>query len=214
MPIEIEMEQALYLFIPIVMIVVAIYFLFIHKRKCPSCRRSVRPFWKECPCESGPSIVFPHEPADERETGPAPDAKPFSYDDAQPLSGETMGTEVMLPSISPAWLAIEEPGLPDKRFEIKEAVTSIGTGADNDIVLKDKAVSRHHVKIRIEGQRYFIYDLASTNGTKVNGRKTTKKSIKEGDDIEIGHTRMTFKAEALPSEAPEYEHKPSDLLKM
>ena len=212
MPIEIEMEQAIYLFIPIVMILVAIYFLFIHKRRCPSCRRSVRPFWKECPCESGPSIFFPAEPAEERETGPAPDTKPFSYDDAQPLSGETMGTEVMLPSISPAWLLIEEPGLSEKRFEIKETVTSIGTGVDNDIVLKDKAVSRHHAKIRIEGQKYFIYDLASTNGTKVNGRKITKKSINEGDDIEIGHTRMTLTIEALTSEIP--EHRPSDLLKM
>jgi len=212
MPIEIEMEQAIYLFIPIVMIIVAFYFLLIHKRRCPSCKRSVRPFWRDCTCESEPSIFFSREPVEEREVEPAADIKPFSYDDAKPLSGEGIGTEVMLPTISPAWLLIEEMGMPEKRYEIKEAITSIGTSPDNDIVLKDKAVSRHHAKIRIEGQKYFIYDLASTNGTKVNGRRVTKKSMKEGDDIEIGHTRMTLTSEALTSEIP--EHRPSDLLKM
>jgi len=162
--------------------------------------------------------VFSSEPEEEREEEPeiastAP-VRPFSHDDAQPLSGEGMGTEVILPPVSPAWLLIEEWGMPEKRYEIKETVISFGTSVDNDIVLKDKAVSRHHAKIRVEARKYFIYDLASTNGTKVNGRKITKKWIKEGDGIEIGHSRMTFKTEALSSEAPEYKHRLSDLLKM
>jgi hypothetical protein len=212
MPMEIEMEQLIYLLIPIVAIIVGIYFLFIHQRRCPSCGRPVRPFWRECSCISEPSIVFSQEPQEEREIEPAADIKPFSYDDAQPLSGEQGGTEVMIPSISPAWLLIMEWGGAEKKYEMKGMVISIGTSDDNDIVLKDKAVSRHHAKIRIEGQKYFVYDLASTNGTRVNGRKITKKWIQEGDSIEMGHTRITFKTEAQPGEIPEY--KPSDLLKM
>ena len=206
------MEHLIYLLIPIVAIIVGIYLLFIHQRRCPSCGRLIRPFWRDCSCASEPSIVFSQEPQEEREIGPVADIKPFSYDDAQPLSGELKGTEVMIPSISPAWLHIMEWGVPEKRYEMKGMVTSIGTSADNDIVLKDKAVSRHHAKIRIEGQKYFVNDLASTNGTRVNGRKITKKWIKEGDSIEMGHTRITFKTEAQPGEIPEY--KPSDLLKM
>jgi hypothetical protein len=212
MPMEIEMGQLIYLLIPIVAIIVGIYFLFIHQRRCPSCGRPVRPFWRECLCISEPSIVFSQEPQEEREIEPAADIKPFSYDDAQPLSGEVGGTEVMIPTISPAWLLIMEWGGPEKRYEMKGMVISIGTSGDNDIVLKDKAVSRHHAKIRFEGQKYFVYDLASTNGTRVNGRKITKKWIKEGDSIEMGHVRMTFRTEAQPGEMPEY--KPSDLLKM
>ena len=210
---EIEMEQLIYLLIPIVAIIVGIYLLFIHQRRCPSCGRLIRPFWRDCSCALEPSIVFSQEPQEEQEIEPVADIKPFSYDDAQPLSGEPpKGTEVMIPSISPAWLLIMEWGVPEKRYEMKGMVTSIGTSVDNDIVLKDKAVSRHHAKIRIEGQKYFVNDLASTNGTRVNGRKITKKWIKEGDTIEMGHTRLTFKTEAQPSEMPEY--KPSDLLKM
>ena len=244
----IEMEQLIYFLIPTTMLIVGIYLLIIHKRTCPSCGRSIRPFWRQCSCASEPSTVFsppfeeeldqepeigstaemspfPYDqkPGEKREivstadTTPVdikPDLSSFSYDDAQPLSGERMGTEVMLPPISSAWLLIEEPGMPEKRYEIKGAVTSIGTSDDNEIVLKDKAVSRHHSKIRIEGQKYFVYDLASTNGTRVNERKITKKWIKEGDTIEMGHTKMIFKTEASPIEPPEYKHKPSDLLKI
>jgi len=247
MPLSIEMEQLIYFLIPIVMIIAGIYFLFIHGRRCTSCGRSVRPFWRECPCASAPSTVFspafeeemgeeeefgandeiapfPYEPKPAEKPQFAPpadispadvkpetkaDTKPFSYDDAQ-----RMGTEVMLPLVISAWLLIREQELPERKYEITSAVTSIGTSADNEIVLTDKAVSRHHAKIRIEGQKYYVYDLASTNGTKVNDRKVTKKWIKEGDSIEMGHTKMSFMTEARPSEPIDYRHKPSDLFKM
>lgn len=208
-------EQIMYFFIPIILIFAGIYLLFLHRRKCPLCKRSVRPFWSKCSCASEPSIVFPQEPVEEQENGVVADMRPFShdqkteekreigstvhittpysFDDAQPFSGEEVGTEVMLPSISPAWLLIEELGMPEKRYEIKEMVTSIGKSSDNEIVLNDTAVSRHHARIKLEGKKYFIYDLVSTNGTRVNGRKITKKWIKEGDIIEMGHTRMAFK---------------------
>ncbi|MFX0202563.1 MAG: FHA domain-containing protein [Candidatus Hodarchaeota archaeon] len=230
---EIIMEHPIYFLLPVVMIIGGTYLLFLHRRRCPLCGKSVRPFWRECSCASEPPTVFSQEPEEEQENGSVAEMRPFShdqkpeeereiastarvtpfsFDDAQPLSGEEMGTVVMPPSISPAWLLIEEWAMPEKRYEIRKKAISIGTTSDNDIVLTDKAVSRHHAKIRIEGKKYFIYDMASTNGTRVNGRKITKKWIKEGDSIEMGHTRMTFKTEAQPSEISEY--KPSDLLKM
>ena len=209
MPIEIGTEHLIYFLFPIVVIILGIYFLIIHKRKCPSCGMPIRPVWRECSCASGPSIFFSQEPEEEEEVKETPaEAKPFSYDATQSFMTGGMGTEVMLPSMTSAWLLIEEKGMPEKKHEIKGTAVSIGNSDDNDIVLQDKAISRHHAKIRIEGKKHFIYDLASTNGTKVNGRKITKKWIKEGDTIEVGHTRMTFK----PSEMPEV--KPSNLLKM
>jgi hypothetical protein len=209
MPMQIGTEHLVYLIFPVVVIILGIYFLAIHKRKCPSCGRPIRPVWRECYCVSEPSIFFSQESEGQQEAGtPAAATESFSFDDAQPFSGEGMGTEVMLPSMTSAWLLIEETGMPEKRYEIKRTIISIGSSDDNDIILKDKAVSRHHAKIRVEGRKHFVYDLASTNGTTVNGRKITKKWIKDGDTIEVGHTTMTFKA----SEAP--EAKPSNLLKM
>ncbi|MCK5554072.1 MAG: FHA domain-containing protein [Deltaproteobacteria bacterium] len=83
--------------------------------------------------------------------------------------------------------------MPEKKYEINGIAISIGRSDDNDVVLSDSTVSLRHAKIRFEGEKYFIYDLASTNGTRVNGRKIIKKSFKEGDIIEMGHTRMAFK---------------------
>ena len=119
-----------------------------------------------------------------------------------------METEVMLPPVPSAWLILVDREIPEKRYEIRRPVISIGSGGDNDIVLNDRAVSRHHAKIRIEGKKRFIYDLASTNGTRVNGRKIAKKWIKEGDCIEIGHNKMAFRTGEIP------HYKPSDLLKL
>jgi hypothetical protein len=231
MPMELGTIDLFYFFIPIVVIVVGLYLLFIHKRRCASCGRPIRPIWRECPCASKPSLVFSEEPAPqvpkdkepvtqrleahrEMKLALEPERKPFSFDDAEPLFGSQTAarTEVIPPSISSAWLEIEELGKPEKRFAIRGKVISIGSSNDNDLVIKDRTVSRHHAKIRIERQKYFIYDLASTNGTRVNGRKAAKKWIKEGDNIEMGHARMTFRTGAPTEEIA--EHKPSDLLKM
>ena len=209
----IEVEQLFY-FLPlvifIVLIVVGTYFLMVHKRKCPSCGRSIRPIWRECSCTLEPLSTITEEPQWEPDCEPVTDVRPYSYDDAQPSSEKAivMGTELMLPIVPSAWLFIEGRETPEKRYEIKRMVISIGSSDDNDIIFKDRAVSRHHAKIRIEGRKYFIYDLASTNGTRVNGRKIAKRWVKEGDRIEMGHIRMAFRTGEIP------QYKPSDLLRI
>jgi hypothetical protein len=206
----IETEQLIYFLFPIIVVIAGIYFLIIPTKRCPSCEKAIRPIWRECSCASEPSSVITQEPEGELDFESVIVARPYSYEDANPFPEEGMATEVMLPSVPSAWLLIEGRETPEERYEIRGTVISIGTSDDNDIVLMDKAVSRHHAKIRIEGKKYFIYDLASTNGTRVNGRRVAKKWIKEGDGIEMGYTRMAFRTSA--SEIPKY--KPSDLLRM
>ena len=54
--------------------------------------------------------------------------------------------------------------------EISRDVFRIGTRqSDNDAVLHSSGVSRHHARIIREGEKYFLEDLNSTNGTYVNG---------------------------------------------
>jgi pSer/pThr/pTyr-binding forkhead associated (FHA) protein len=58
-------------------------------------------------------------------------------------------------------------------------------------------ISRQHLRITFEDRRFFIEDLGSTNGTRVNGseiRGTGKRPIEDGDDIDVaGALKMTFK---------------------
>lgn len=73
-------------------------------------------------------------------------------------------------------------------------VTSIGReGLKNNIVLDDSAVSAFHAKIRLERGRFVLYDLGSTNGTAINGKRVQKQTLMDGDEIVIGRTVFVFK---------------------
>jgi pSer/pThr/pTyr-binding forkhead associated (FHA) protein len=65
---------------------------------------------------------------------------------------------------------------------------TIGRAADNDLVLADSRVSRHHA--RIAGRRgTLVYaDLGSTNGSRVNGVQVGELVLGAGDRIELGDT--------------------------
>jgi ABC-type multidrug transport system ATPase subunit len=71
-------------------------------------------------------------------------------------------------------------------------VLRIGRLPDNDLVLADLGVSRHHAELRNLGAgRYEITDLGSHNGTYVNGERIATATITEHDIIGIG--RATFR---------------------
>jgi len=90
-------------------------------------------------------------------------------------------------------------------YGIKQTVTSIGRNLGNDVVLEDPTVSLYHATIRLEDGGYFIYDFASTNGTRVNGRKVYRKKLADGDIIELGQSTLVFASKEIsPSSTSQY----------
>jgi hypothetical protein len=71
---------------------------------------------------------------------------------------------------------------------------AIGRDPQNDIVLDDRRVSRKHAEVRLRLGRYTLYDLQSTNGTYVNGRRVVEIVLSDGDRIAIGGVEMLFHA--------------------
>jgi len=72
----------------------------------------------------------------------------------------------------------------------------LGRSRDSDVVIDDPNVSRHHAEVRPSGGSWIVNDLGSTNGIKVNGRRVTgPQSLKRGDVIELGTSRVTFELE-------------------
>jgi pSer/pThr/pTyr-binding forkhead associated (FHA) protein len=72
----------------------------------------------------------------------------------------------------------------------------LGRSRDSDVVIDDPNVSRHHAEVRPSGGSWIVNDLGSTNGIKVNGRRVTgPQSLKQGDVIELGTSRVTFELE-------------------
>jgi ABC-type multidrug transport system ATPase subunit len=77
-------------------------------------------------------------------------------------------------------------------------VIKIGRDADNDIVLADLQVSRHHTEIRKAGDTYQVVDLGSRNGTYLNGRLVQKPTVVHaGDVVSIGRHELLFDGHRL-----------------
>jgi ABC-type multidrug transport system ATPase subunit len=81
---------------------------------------------------------------------------------------------------------------PTSIIQVRTRRLRIGRAPDNDIVLPDLIVSRHHAELReVAGGQHEIVDLGGHNGTYVNGRRVTSAVLKESDIVAIG--RATFR---------------------
>ena len=77
------------------------------------------------------------------------------------------------------------------------AETSVGRTEGNDVILNHPSVSRKHARFEARGDKWWIIDLKSTNGVKVNGTLIAEAQIGAGDKIHIGSVLLELKA--LPS---------------
>lgn len=87
---------------------------------------------------------------------------------------------------SEALLVLFQDGKPCQNWILSRPVTTIGRWEDNDVVVPDRWVSRHHAQIRREGRRYVIEDLDSKNGLFINRKRLAEPVVLEdGDRIQI-----------------------------
>jgi adenylate cyclase len=75
--------------------------------------------------------------------------------------------------------------------------TAIGRTEGNDLVLNHPSVSRKHAKLESRDGKWWITDLKSTNGVKINGNLVTEAQVNPGDKILIGSVQLDIKA--MPS---------------
>lgn len=72
----------------------------------------------------------------------------------------------------------------------------LGRAPDVDIKFQDIHVSSHHARIFFEDNKWFIEDLGSKNGTKINGRRINRPHpLSIGDKIEIGESILFLEEE-------------------
>ena len=74
---------------------------------------------------------------------------------------------------------------------------SVGRTEGNDLILNHPSVSRKHARLENRSDRWWIVDLKSTNGVKVNGNLVGEAPVHTSDKIHIGSVQLDLKA--LPS---------------
>jgi pSer/pThr/pTyr-binding forkhead associated (FHA) protein len=78
-------------------------------------------------------------------------------------------------------------------YKIDNSNVDIGNNNRNDIIINDARVSSQHVKIWLQDKKFFVQDLNSQAGTRVNNRVIDRMELKDNDQIDIVSNLFIFK---------------------
>ena len=78
------------------------------------------------------------------------------------------------------------------RLRLDTSPSGIGRASENKLVLKDFSVSRHHARLEQRGDTWWVVDLGSTNGVKVNSKYVTDAMLSDGDEVQIGNFTLSY----------------------
>jgi len=79
-----------------------------------------------------------------------------------------------------------------RSFRIEKEKITFGTHNDNDLILSDEFISRHHGEFYFRNGEFFVRDLGSRNGTFINGKRVQGSILAPGSRIDIGKTGLDF----------------------
>ncbi len=124
--------------------------------------------------EAGKTSIFPEEPLEKTQ---------ILSEGLEPV-GAFLG-----------WLVVTEGPDQWKEFHLPLDLGQIlvGRGEAADIRLNDETIARIHISIRKKEDAFYLTDLDSDTGTKVNGKPVERTKLQDGDLIQIGQTSIKFK---------------------
>ncbi|MEE9279745.1 MAG: FHA domain-containing protein [Myxococcota bacterium] len=103
-----------------------------------------------------------------------------------PPSKSAQDAAASTPSSVRAVVHVENGFYQGLAWPLERSTTVIGRGSNADLVLNEATISRAHALIGYDGDRIFVQDLGSTNGTLVNGRKEERKYLDDSDELMMG----------------------------
>ncbi len=81
-------------------------------------------------------------------------------------------------------------------YELGQTSVTLGRASENSIVLAESKISRQHAQLNWVDDGWEVVDLASSNGTFVNGERVERRRLKPGDDLQIGDCLLHYEAGA------------------
>jgi pSer/pThr/pTyr-binding forkhead associated (FHA) protein len=106
------------------------------------------------------------------------------------------------------WLLTLDGSDAGERREIPRGLVTMGRAPSNNVVVRSELVSKAHARIERLGIELILTDLQSANGTFVNGKPVTTRTLEDGDEINLGKAR-TFRVQIQEGEIETYEINPS-----
>jgi hypothetical protein len=125
------------------------------------------------------SLRSEKQPARREARAPAPPVEEPVYEEEEEAIGQPC-------------LVMLKDGRAARTVEIDRRVR-IGRQSDNDLVVVDPGVSRHHAEVINANGTCTLRDLGSTNGSYVNGAVVHEHVLRDGDQISIGSTVVEFR---------------------
>jgi pSer/pThr/pTyr-binding forkhead associated (FHA) protein len=117
--------------------------------------------------------------------------------DARTIDGDYRGSISELFLSKPPVVTLEFEDKEIGHWTLDKPVFRIGRTPDNDIVIDNLAVSRTHSVIEEHNGEHYVRDCDSLNGTVVNGRRVGRALLSDGDVMQIGKHKLTFRKHGL-----------------
>lgn len=132
-----------------------------------------------------PARFLKHSVRAERDdVAPTVAAKPF---EDESFASQYDEGEISDPGFRPAFLYVERGPGTGQLIPIKQGAMVLGRASVSDLRLQHSSVSRRHAQLTRSGERFYVKDLGSQNGTFVNRvRVTAETEIGIGDQIAVG----------------------------
>lgn len=81
-----------------------------------------------------------------------------------------------------------------KEYYVLNRRLDIGRSINNDIIIQNPYVSKNHTRLEKEGNKHYVSDLNSSNGTYLNGKQVLGTvELRNGDILKIGDIEFEFK---------------------
>ena len=138
------------------------------------------------PALAAPIAAVPPLPAPLREPAAMPQ---LGADDVTRILPRASGPRSLV-----AWLVVVEGDYRGRDFRLSGPRLHVGIAPDCEICLPEESyLSRHHAELELIDGDYVLRDLASRNGTFVNGERVESSILRDGDAVRLGLTHMIYR---------------------
>lgn len=100
-------------------------------------------------------------------------------------------------------LVVDDVGGDQRHYAVRSKNLVVGTAPECDVILKDRFVSKMHAEFTLSDQGFHVRDRESTNGTFLRGSKIHEAYVRDGEEIQVGKSKILVSFQSTGEEEVE-----------